>query len=359
MGRCFRIILLYVLLALCPLPVSAAEADTPDIQVYIQEPGTRNASVSISESHKWILCCGIPEQTKWQSVTVIQTLSPDLTYVPDSLDVVLHRNGEKIPLDMKQHYTFTGGSVFTETGAADRICVTLTEEGYLLLNADAELRISYRAELRDTAPMGTQILGTAQLNCTDREGNRFVFLSDKATASTGGITIQMTNCVGDAVPGAKFMIAREAAEDELQENKTVVELLDTGEEVISVVYVSFLDAAGNLRYVLETNREGFGQCRGLKYGTYYLVQTEHPEGMGLPVNPVKITVNEVSHLTSNDGWKDTNGILADHTVSIHSREVVMPQTGGPGTCIYTVSGTIVIISACMLLWLNRKRSLYV
>lgn len=359
MGRCYRIMLLCVLLALCQLPISAAEADTSEIQVYIQEPGVRNASVSMSEPHRWVLCCSIPEPMQWQIVTVIQTLSPDLTYVPDSLDVILHRAGECISLAMEQHYTFTGGSVFTETGTADRICVTLTEEGYQMLTPEAQLRISYGAELKDTAPVGTQILGTAQMNCTDKDGKRFVFLSDKATVSTGGVSIQLMDSLGESVPGAMFMIAREATELDLLQNKAGVEILDTGEEVISVVYVSFLDAAGNLRYVLETDRKGVGRCWGLKYGTYYLVQTEHPEGMGLPVNPVKITVNEVSHLTAEDGWKNSNGVLADNTVSIHSREVVMPQTGGPGTYAYTVSGTIVIMSACLLLWLNRNKKLYV
>ena len=353
MLKLLRHILLAWLLAVLILPVKASETD---IRVYIRESGSRKASASMAEPHRWLIRCRLSGTSTMQGCTVIQTLSPYLTYEPDSLQVrLLDPDGSSRILVMGEDFSFTGGSVCVESDIADRILIEFEVGSEVLQRETAEVCLSYLASFRKDVPMGTQILGTAQLTCTNENGNRTVAVSERAAVSTGGFHISLTNVSGIPIPGGKFMVAREVTEEESSGNDRVTELLDTGEEVLSVVYEPFLDARGNPRYTAETDAQGNAAFYGLAYGVYYLVQTEVPEGRGFPSPPVRVTVDEVSHLTAEDGWKDAQGISADNRIRIVNRQLVMPETGGPGPRLYTLSGTAVILSACMLLWDNRKK----
>lgn len=353
MRMLFRILLLSGLILRLLVPATAAEKNVPAVYMNVGEPDRRSITASMDSAHDWLIRCSIPESRERLRYTVLQTLSPSLTYEEGSIRAVfLRRNGTVTELFMEEHYLFTGGSVFVEGGTADRICVELTEAGNDLLSEGGELRICYRASFRDTVPMGTQIPGSAQLTCRDEAGKRTIFLSDIATVSTGGFYIHLTNPAGEPIPGGKFMLAREAEEGEKNP-----QTLDTGNEILAVVYVPFRNSLGEETYTAETDREGNSACLGLSYGNYYLVQTEIPETAGLRSPPVAVTVNEASHLRYADGWRDSAGAVADHTVRITAGSIVMPPTGGPGTLGYTTAGVLVILSACLLLWINRKRGI--
>lgn len=340
------------------LPASAAEREVPQLQIFVQEEEVRTASASMEDSHKWIIRFDIPETADLTQWSVMQTLSPYLTYDPESVEVnISYMDGSRDRWITGEHYNYTGGTVFVDKDIADRLHLTFTEKANLRRNQTSAVSIRYNAAFRKDVPMGIQILGTAQLICMDSSGSRISVLSDKAAISTGGFGICLTNERGDPIPGGKFMVAREATAEELTENTSIVELLDTGNDVIPVVYAAFRNEVGEKHYENETDIHGTARFLGLSYGKYYLVQTEIPEGMGTVSSPVKVTVNESSHLTAADGWMDTAGTIIDNTITIVSRTLVMPETGGPGTRGYTVTGILVILSACVLLWTNRKGKL--
>lgn len=352
MDKLWKILLTAVVLLQLIQPVNAVQAEA-GIELNVSQIGTKSTSVSMQEPHRWYIRCFFPDGEAGMQYSVLQTLSPFLSYIQESLMLSVHYpDGRENRLHMENDFTVTSGSVFVKDGVSDRLRISLTETGNAQITAGSELRISYLAELKDNAPMGTQILGMAQLNCTDPEGRRTVVLSERTAVSTGGLRICLTAPSGNPIPGGEFMVAKPTGEIEETE---IREILDTGSEIISVVYVPFCDEAGNLMYTAETDQEGKAHCRGLAYGEYYLVQTRIPAGTGLPAKPVKITVSEVSDLTASDGWRDDSGLPVDHTVRVTAGSIVMPETGGPGTLGYRVSGTIVILSASLLLWSNRKR----
>lgn len=352
-----RILIALVLLLFLVHPgvtAGAEEVGEPEIQLFVLEDGCRSASVSADRPHRWLIRCTLPAVTGC-CYTVTQTLSPGLALEPESLTVRLP-DGEA--LVMETHFQFTAGTVTVEQGQADRFSIELTEEGNALFSDGGELEITYEARIRRDAPLGTQLLGTAQLRCRDREGSGALYTSEKAAVSTGGFPIFLTTATGEPVPGGKFMLAREATPEEQRDSKTVTELLDNGTDILSVVYVPFRNAQGEKTYTAETDREGNAICCGLAYGSYYLVQTELPEGWGLPAKPIPVCVNEVSHLTLRDGWQAPDGTMVDHTVRVVLQQLLLPESGGPGTELFTCSGIIVVLSACLLLWFNRKRGIY-
>ena len=353
MTTVFRAMILMLMLLCAGIRTGAEEIREPEIRIHVMETGCKSASVAIDQPHRWLIRCDLPE-VPGRQYTVTQTLPVGLVCEPGSITV---RLPEGMELTMEKHYLFTAGTVMVEQGYADRICIELTEEGNALLASGGTLEITYDAKIGNHAPMGTQLLGTAQLRCRDSDGTGAVFTSDKAAVSTGGFHIRLTTSAGTPVPGGKFMLAREASPDEQEKKNVITEHLDIGTEILSVVYVPFRNASGEKAYTVETDPLGQGLCQGLAYGSYYLVQTELPEGWGLPANPVPVCVNEVSHLTLRDGWQSPDGMVADHTVQVVLRQLLLPESGGPGTAVFTYAGLAVVLSAGLLLWLNRRQKI--
>lgn len=361
-GRRFLALLITVLL-LGQVPVCKA-MEVPQLQMFVEQPGRKSASFAVGQEHRWYIQAQVPEELEDLSeITVFQTLSPYLTLDVESVCVsLIMSGGEEILFRMGEHFDLTAGSVFVEAGIADRLCIHLTQEGMTFLSEYWQpfsgLQISYLAGINTLAPMGTQIIGTAQMNITDVDGDRWIFQSDKAAAATGGVQMLLKDPEGKPVSGGCFMVARMADEKEIDDPSVLTELLDTGSGVIPVVYERFFTTKtmdGTKTDVTVTDENGQGLCFGLAYGDYYLVQIQGRREGTLPAKPVKIRISEISHLTEADGWTDGNGQIADNTVSISETALTIPRTGGPGTIPYTVSGTLVLLCACLLLWYNREK----
>lgn len=368
MGNISKLLLTFGIittLLLQQIPVCATAAES-SLWIDVGNLGCKSASFSVGEWHRWYIRSSLTDD--WENISdlmVFQTLSPALTLETGSISVSLIReDGERILLRMEEHYQLTSGSVFVEEGTADRICIELTREGMDFLSryqTDAsELLISYRAKINNFAEMGAQILGTAQRNQTDTNGDRRIILSDKSAVSVGGFSFNLQDSVGNPLEQESFMLAREADQKEILDDTVTKELLDTGDQTIAVVYERFFTSetiTGKKTDRAVTDETGSAVCAGLAYGTYYLVQTESFRENLLPSKPVKVIVDETSHLTASDGWRDSTGNTVDKTVHVTATMVVMPQTGGSGTVSYTDAGGAVVFCACILLWYNRKRKM--
>ncbi len=360
--HCIRSLLLAVLTCLvwtlC-LPV-AAGAQEPGIQLHMEvgELGQQRESFGVGELHTWYIHCTFPKEVPDWEYSLIQTLSPALSLQENSIALqVRQANGESVFLEMGTDYTLTSGSVFVEGGTADRFSLTLTETGTIGLKAGGELLLTYHACINQNAYPGTQILGSAQLNCMDRSAHRTIYISDKACVYTGGFPIVLTDHNNHPIHNGKFMLAREASQQELTDPLVLTELLDIGEETIVAVYETFYSGktlSSVKTDVAITDESGGAFLWGLPFGTYYLVQIEEP-GHLVSVPPVQVRVDEISHLTGEDGWYDSHGKLTDQTIRIVSSGILLPKTGGPGIRGYQMTGSFVILSACLLLWLNRRR----
>ena len=99
----------------------------------------------------------------------------------------------------------------------------------------------------------------------------------------------------------------------------------------------------------------------LPVGIYYLVETYAPDGYIRRTDPVIITVTKTS-VTYDDGTNlsQSGGISqigATYQLKVTNDEgAVLPSTGGPGTRLFTILGTILIAGAGLLMWRKRRVS---
>lgn len=101
------------------------------------------------------------------------------------------------------------------------------------------------------------------------------------------------------------------------------------------------------------------RLNGLKAGTYYLMETQAPEGYNGVTTPIKITITK-SDTTDVNGWtisKD-NQDVTDKIIDIENTTgTILPGTGGMGTVLFTVIGVaLVLIIAASFVISRRKRA---
>ena len=87
--------------------------------------------------------------------------------------------------------------------------------------------------------------------------------------------------------------------------------------------------------VFVTTVNGEAEVRGLKNGTYYLIETEAPAGYNLLAEPVKVEIN----------GSDAN--VDSHTGSL------LPGTGGIGTQIFYIAGAALLLGAVVVLLVKK------
>ncbi|HFR3186755.1 TPA: pilin N-terminal domain-containing protein [Streptococcus suis] len=88
-----------------------------------------------------------------------------------------------------------------------------------------------------------------------------------------------------------------------------------------------------------SSADGKFEVKGLRAGSYELVETKAPEGYALPSNTISFDVNQGS-------WKDLNPQTAiEEHMQVKNKKIIIPQTGGIGTLVFTVVGLSTMVFA--------------
>lgn len=249
-----------------------------------------------------------------KSYVFTDTMSKGLTF--KSVDTVnLVKADGTTTKDIKNNVTVS---------AVENNVFTVTLNDAVLTAADTydyeKVVVTYTATLNADAVIGSEgNPNSAHISYTDSFDNSSDTAETTVKVYTAKLNVLKVDAANGTTPldGAKFTLYTDEACETVADNGATVTTADGGK-------ASFT---------------------GLAAGTYYLKETQAPAGYTLNNKVFTIVVS-------------TNGTIqneAEHTVTVEDSKVVVPETGGMGTMIFTIVGLSLIACAGVLFVVVRRK----
>ncbi len=275
---------------------------------------------------------------------IVDTMDQGLTYTKGTLKVYL--DGTELPATV----TAEDGSVTTN--------YTLAEEdhGFTVDFTDGTITnhvtvtVKYDAVLNGSAELGS--VGNTNTATLTYGENQEETSTSKVFSTKIKIFKYDAEDETKGLPGAVFVLKN--ADGKYYKAETV-DVIDeesgekTGETLTKVTWVETEAEATKVK----TDSNGDAEFVGIKAGTYSLEEIEAPTGYNKLPNPVEVTIAEP------DKDEDGNVTFAESVLSkIENKSgVILPSTGGIGTTLFIVFGSLVAVGAAILLVTRRRMSL--
>lgn len=214
------------------------------------------------------------------------------------------------------------------------------------ITKDTNIVINYTAKLTSDAVAGTGYVNETWLDYGDNQHTEH----DTTTTYTWKLPIYKYHKDGETpkapLAGAEFILYKGSEES----NRDYAKVTDgklTGWTKTKAEATT-----------LVSDDNGMIAVEGLDADTYYLEETKAPGGYNKLVGPVKV---EISHTVTDEGAHMTHTLKQDTTsvgkVEIENKSgIELPITGGIGTTIFYVLGSILVIGAVVLLIVKKRMS---
>ena len=261
------------------------------------------------------------------------TMSAGLTYT-DVTGITLNSSAVDV-----SNYTVTAPAA-----DGDTFDVTFTQAFCDTLKANDQIVISYTATLNENAVIaGEGNPNTSKVSYGDSSNTKYTPDSQTKTY-TWDVDVFKYTREGEtekALAGATFTLSKNT-DDEL----TPIALVSEGNNVYRVAMT------GENSTVTEITTDATGKftIQGLDADTYYLDETKAPDGYNVLAGPITIVIGDNGVV--NGTAETPQGV--DEVKVLNQTGSVLPSTGGIGTTIFYVLGTILVLGAGVLL-VTRKR----
>ncbi len=286
--------------------------------------------VEIGEVVNYIITGKVPDTSGFATYTyqITDKMSDGLTF----------NNDVKVFIDGVENTANITLKTGTEAGENDFVLDIKVKE----LTVGAKIEVKYSATVNENAA-GSVENNTAELNYSNNPQNPTDTKplnppDPQPTVYSAKIIIdKVVAGANTKLAGAKFVLYKE----EEATTKYYKYTAAAGTDPAKVEWVADRAQATEV----TTLADGTANFDGLKNGTYYLLETEAPAGYNLLDGPVEIVISgsaaDVNTLTHTEQVENSTG-------------AVLPSTGGMGTTIFYVTGSILVLAAVVLL-VTKKR----
>lgn len=245
--------------------------------------------------------------------------------------------------------TAVDASNYTVTAPAadgDTFDVTFTQAFCDTLKANDQIVISYTATLNENAVIaGEGNPNTSKVSYGDSSNTKYTPDSQTKTY-TWDVDVFKYTMNGEtekALAGATFTLSKNA------DGSNPIALVSKGNNVYRVA------KTGETGTVTEITTDATGKftIKGLDADTYYLTETQAPAGYNKLAGPVTIVIGENGVV--NGTTEAPQGV--DEVKVLNQSGTELPSTGGIGTTIFYVLGSVLVLAAVVLLVTKKRMSL--
>lgn len=288
-----------------------------------------------------------------ESLVVTDTMSKGLTFEDNAENIKVLNGNEEVDKNM---YTVTPSK--DDSTKVTTITITFDSENYckkLASNTTQNFTITYTATLNDQAVLGGKDGNTNDVFVTYKntgDVDRVTKPKDTTKVFTYGIDLLKKGEGVDKLVGVKFKLT--------DGNDNAVNVEKKGKN-------TFYTPDGSSNEV-ETDAAGKIYIRGLKPGTYKLIETKTNAGYVLLKDPVVIEIKADNAtgeaeafvgskpVTMQNDQKNSDSKTAEVPLTVvNSKGFNLPVTGGRGIALFTIAGIAIVAAAGSLLFM-RKRS---
>ena len=291
-------------------------------------------SVDVGEIVTYTITGKVPDYTGFTTYTylITDTMSEGLTF---QRNVKVTVGGT----DVTSACTIT----YDKDNNANKFTVSIPVKSYTI---GAEIKVTYTAVVNENAVAKIENNAATLTYSNDPiDANKTTTTpEDKETVYSAKVVINkyVMGSNNEKLAGAKFVLYKEVKTDDSDTTtKNYYKWNDTDKKVEWTPNKA--DAT-----VKTTDTNGAAAFDGLKDGTYYLEEVKAPAGYNLLKDPAEVVVNGASANAANLSSLTVTGNIEN------SSGAELPETGGMGTTIFYVLGSVLILAAVVLL-VTRKR----
>lgn len=207
---------------------------------------------------------------------------------------------------------------------------------FLYTEVNNEIEVTYTATVAETAPANTALSNKANITWNNKTTGT---PEDETKTFVYDFDLNKVDNENHALTGAKFTLENESGDA-----------------------VEFVAVDGGYRVAVETDTNttttieaGSINVTGLAAGTYSLTETEAPNGYNKLADSIAIVIT-----AGTDGAKsmtqDGEAVDSGAIVVVNQTGATLPSTGGIGTTIFYVGGSLLVAAAAILLITKKRMS---
>lgn len=321
----------------------------------------KGTSVNVGDTVTFQLTAKVPDMASFDNYTftIHDTLSDGLTF--DSTSVKVTANNNTPVATDKYTLNYTNGAqnftiAFTKAQLKDLVSHTDDDATF-----GATIVVEYNATLNKNALKTDKENNTAYLEYTNDPSNTgagntkktpdapvYVYDFDLEIAKYDGTDGNKDTDKAKKLSGATFVLYRKDGD--------TVKYYVRNDNTMAVTWDTDLKKATAL-----TTVEGTTTFTGLKEGTYYLKETKAPKGYNSLTDDAEVeitaTYDETTGKltgTSANAKTTVNGQYIQKVEVPNKAGAVLPSTGGIGTTIFYVLGSILALGAAVLLIVKKR-----
>lgn len=343
------------------------KAQAPTIDKKIVDNGdTNHTSANIGDQVEFKLTATVPDMANFDTYTftISDTLSEGLTFDKDTVEVkigsteleadtnytLISPTAPQIDNTFKIEFTKAqlGNKVEHDTGAT----IVVTYKATLNSNALTTDKESNKATLEYSNNPAGEGKGTVKTPDVPVYIYDFDIDIDKYDDTDNKDKDNAHKDKSNKLENAEFILYKEVTENEQQ--KTYYYKWDKDSNTVK--WVPEKDQATRK----TTTDEGKTSFQGIAAGKYFLEETKAPDGYNKLKTPVEVEITaeykaETGELTDTNAKKNGTDGQYIRTVEVPNKAgAVLPSTGGIGTTIFYVLGSILALGAAVLL-IAKKR----